>query len=83
MTRNIVWLKTNYKYKITLYILIEFIICNFIIVLVRIKHHIDQYLTNEHAKELLVSYVNLEMCSEYRTLIPLIGSIELSLVTCK
>ena len=64
MTRNIVWLNTNYNYKITAYIKIEFILCNFIILLVRIKHHIDPLLTTERAKELLVSHVNLEMFSE-------------------
>ena len=78
MTRSIVLLNTNYNYKITAYIKIEFILCNFIILLVRIKHHIDPPLTNERAKELLVSHVNLEIFSEYRTLIQLIDSINLS-----
>ena len=43
-----------------------------------INHQIYQPLTNERAKDFLASYVNFEIFSSYRTLIPLIDSIKLS-----
>ena len=43
-----------------------------------INHQIDPTLTNECAKELLAPYVNFNMFSSYRTLIPLMYPLELS-----
>ena len=71
-------MNTNYNYKIKSDIQFKHIFINFIILFFRIKNLLDPPLINESAKELLASYFYLDIFSEYKTLTPLIDSIELS-----